>query len=74
MIKIAILIYLLIGWIWGLVNFILALTLNRNDRDYNLTLTMAIILYWPLVLMVFLYNFVGYVNKNYHKWKQNGRS
>ena len=70
MIKV-LLIYFLIGWIFGFANFLLALT-EKYNRDYSLSTTMAIVLYWPIVVVTNIISFLGWVKRKHNKGK-NGR-
>ena len=52
--------YLLIGWIFGFVN--LLMSLNESDSDekhYIISQTLAIILYWPIIIINIIYYFVA---------------
>ena len=60
------LIYFFIGWIFGMVNFLLSLK-EKYDRNYNISITMAVVLYWPIVAVAITINFFKWLKRKYKK-------
>lgn len=60
--------YLLIGWIFGFVNFIFALNeSNSYDQHYIIAYTLAVVLYWPIVVVTNIISFVNMVKRKLNK-------
>ena len=64
--------YLLIGWIFGFVNFIFALNeSNSYDQHYIISYTLAVVLYWPIVVVTNIISFANMVKEKIKRKKSN---
>ena len=64
--------YLLIGWIFGFANFIIALNeSNSFDQHYIIAYTLVVVLYWPIVVVTNIISFVNMVNRKIKCKKNN---
>ena len=64
--------YLLIGWIFGFVNFIIGLNeSNSYDQHYIISYTLAVVLYWPIVVVTNIISFANMVKEKIKRKKSN---
>ena len=62
--------YLLIGWIFGFVNFIIGLNeSNSFDQHYIISYTLVVVLYWPVVVVTNIISFVNMVKEKINNLK-----
>lgn len=62
--------YLLIGWIFGFVNFIIGLNeSNSYDQHYIIAYTLVVVLYWPVVVVTNIISFVNMVKEKINNLK-----
>lgn len=64
--------YLLIGWIFGFANFIMALNeSNSNDQHYIIAYTLVVVLYWPVVIIANFLSFANMIKDRFKNQKDN---
>ena len=52
--------YLFIGWIFGFANLIASLNeSDKYDQHYIISQTLAVILYWPIIIINMISDFVN---------------
>ena len=67
--------YLFIGWLFGLANLIIALNeSNSYDQHYIISQTLAVILYWPVIIINMIYYFAAELKEKKTQNKNNKKN
>lgn len=63
--------YLLIGWLFGFANLIASLNESNNyDQHYIVSQTLAVVLYWPVVIIEMIFYLAASIKEKIKRLKK----